>query len=239
MGQRKPISRETDAVDSSAMEEKDFDANERIAGFSLLSIKQAIQLVGIGEDRDDVKHVSTVLKCGRDQALGVLERLEQRGLLEKEAKRNRWKTTALGHKLAFYWHPPRTFRPAIRYGNEAIVVMEHCGSSPCSIWRCSSDQEPMFEEAQLNVALNPEYVGERLVEVEVMQLDEYQGERGGGGDSALAVHITADDARNMAAGLLKAAEHAERELARRAKKESVRQKRRVRGDVRAGKVRRG
>jgi len=49
----------------------------------------------------------------------------------------------------------------------------------------------MFQEAELNVAMNPEYDGERLMEVEVMQLDEYQGERGGGGESALAVHITA------------------------------------------------
>ena len=106
------------------MDEKDFDADERIAGFSLLSIRDAIQLVGLMEDQDDVKHLSTVLKCGRDQARGVLEKLEQRGLVERMSKRNRWKVTALGHKLAFDWHPPRTFRPAIRYGNEAIVVLE-------------------------------------------------------------------------------------------------------------------
>lgn len=219
------------------MEEKDFDANERIAGFSLLSIKQAIQLVGLMEDRDDVKHVSTVLKCGRDQARRILERLEERGLVEKTPKRNRWKTTALGHKLAFDWHPPRTFRPAIRYGTEAFVVSEHFAAAPCSIWRYSSDQEAMFEEAELNVAMNPEYDGERLIEVEVMQLDEYQGERGGGGESALAVHISAEDARNVAAGLLKAAEHAERELERRAKKESRRGKRKASRDLRGSKAR--
>jgi hypothetical protein len=219
------------------MEEEDFDANERIAGFSLLSIKQAIQLVGLMDDRDDVKHAATVLKCGRDQARCVLEKLEQRGLVEKTSKRNRWKMTALGHKLAFYWHPPRTFRPAIRYGNEAIVVLEDCGSAPCSIWRCSSDQDAMLEEAELNVALNPEYEGKRLVEVEVMQLDEYQGERGAGGDSALAVHVSPEDARSLAAGLLKAAALAERELGRRAKKGALREKRNVSGDVRTTKVR--
>ena len=219
------------------MDEKDFDADERIAGFSLLSIRDAIQLVGLMEDQDDVKHLSTVLKCGRDQARGVLEKLEQRGLVERMSKRNRWKVTALGHKLAFDWHPPRTFRPAIRYGNEAIVVLEHCADAPCSIWRHSSDQEAMFEEAELNVALNPEYEGERLIEVEVMQLDEYQGERGGGGESALAVHIGAEDARNLAAGLLKAAERAEREVARRAKKRSRGERRKVRGDARTDKAR--
>jgi hypothetical protein len=219
------------------MDEKDFDADERIAGFSLLSIRDAIQLVGLMEDQDDVKHVSAVLKCGRNQARGVLEKVEQLGLVERASKRNRWKVTALGHKLAFYWHPPRACRPAIRYGNEAIVVLEHCASAPCSIWRHSSDQEAMFEEAELNVALNPEYEGERLIEVEVMQLDEYQGERGGGGESALAVHISAEDARNLAAGLLKAAEHAEREVARRTKKMLRGERRGVRGNARTDKAR--
>jgi hypothetical protein len=156
--------------------EQDFDANERIAGFSLLSIRDAIQLVGLTVDHDDVRHVSTVLKCGRDQALHVLERLEQRGLLEKKGK-NRWKMTPIGHKLAFDWHPPRTLRPAIRHAKEPIVVLTHCADAPCSIWRCSPDGDAMFEDAELNVGLNPEYEGERLIEVEVMQLDEYQGEK--------------------------------------------------------------
>ena len=57
----------------SELDQESFDANERIAGFSLLNIRDAIRLVGITDDRDDVKHVSTVLKCGRDQAQHVLE----------------------------------------------------------------------------------------------------------------------------------------------------------------------
>jgi hypothetical protein len=85
--------------------------------------------------------------------------------------------------------------------------------------------------------MNPEYDGERLIEVEVVQLDEYQGELGGYGESALAVHISAEDARNMAAGLLKAAERAEQELERRARKGSRRERRRASRDVRGGKAR--
>jgi predicted transcriptional regulator len=213
----------------SAMEEKDFDANERIAGFSLLSVKKAIQLLAMSEDGDDVKHVSTALKCGRDQAQRVLEKLEERGLVEKTSKRSRWKTTALGVKLAFHWHPPRTFRPAIRYGNEAFVVSEHFASTECSIWRCSPDEEAMFEEAELHVAMNPEYEGERLIEVEVVQPDEYQGEIGGGGESALALHISPTAARTMATGLLNAAERAEHEVERRAKVTARREKRKAGG----------
>ena len=85
----------------------------------------------------------------------------------------------------------------------------------------------MFEEAELNLALNPEYAGERLIEIEIVQLDEYQGERGGGGESALAVHVSAEAARSLAAGLLKAAELAERETKRRAKAEARREKRKL------------
>jgi hypothetical protein len=205
------------------MEQKDFDANERIAGFSLLSVKRAIQFLGMNEDQSDAKHVSTVLGCGLAQARQVLERLEQRGLIEKTSKRNRWKTTPLGNELSFSWQPPRTFRPAIRHGTEAFVVSEHCADVPCWIWRCSPDEEAMFEEAELHVAMNPEYEGERLIEVEVVQPDEYQGESGGGGESALAVHVSPGDARALAAGLLKAAERAEHELVQRAKKRATRQ----------------
>lgn len=156
--------------------------------------------------------------------------------MEKAGKKNRWKTTALGHKLAFDWHPPRTLRPAIRYAKESIVVLTHCGDAPCSIWRSSPDGDAMFEEAELNLALNPEYEGARLIEVEVMQLDEYQGEKGGGGESALAVHVSAEAARSLAAGLLKAAELAERETERRAKTESRREKRKL-AAIRTRKVR--
>jgi len=208
-------------------DQEEFDANERIAGFSLLAIRDAIRFVGITDDRDDVKHVSTALKCGRYQAQHVLERLDQRGLVEKAARKGRWKTTALGHKLAFEWHPPRTLRPAIRHAKESIVVLTHCGDAPCSIWRSSPDGDAMFEEAELHLALNPEYEGERLVEVEVIQLDDYQGERSGGGESALAVHVSAEGARSLAAGLLKAAELAERETERRAKTQARREKRKV------------
>lgn len=203
------------------MDQKDFDANERIAGFSLL-VKRAIQFLGMKQEQSDAKHVSTVLGCGLEQARQVLERLEQRGLIERTAGRNRWRTTPLGNKLAYSWHPPRTFRPAIRHGTEAFVVSEHCADAPCWIWRSSSDEEVMFEEAELHVAMNPEYEGERLIEVEVVQLDEYQGESGGGGESALAVHVSPSDARALAAGLMKAADHAERELEQRAKKRARR-----------------
>jgi hypothetical protein len=40
---------------------EEFDANERIAGLSMLSIKRAMQWVGIMERRDDVDQVATAL----------------------------------------------------------------------------------------------------------------------------------------------------------------------------------
>jgi hypothetical protein len=40
---------------------EEFEANERIAGFSLLSIKHARTMVRIMEDRDDIAHVARSL----------------------------------------------------------------------------------------------------------------------------------------------------------------------------------
>ena|SRR5450432_2988929 len=91
----------------------EFHADERIAGLYLVAIKKALGWVGIMEDRDDVANVSEPLGCGPRQALRVLEELERRGFVTKMPKRNQWKTTEKGHRLAHRWVPPRRFRPAV------------------------------------------------------------------------------------------------------------------------------
>ena len=60
------------AVECGAMAE-DFDVVERVCGFSLVSIKSAVALVGIMDDRDDVRTVGTALHCHDHQALRVLK----------------------------------------------------------------------------------------------------------------------------------------------------------------------
>jgi len=187
----------------------------RLAGFSMVSIKRALLQVGIMDDRNDIQSVARTLECPRGQATRVLEELERSGLVTKTSKKKQWETTPKGHKLAFYWHPPRKFTPAIDRESDRGDINEGFAAVPCGIWRSSDDQEEMFEEAELNVSANSDYEGERLDEISVLQPDEYQGENAGSSTEALAVYLSPGDAREFANGVLKAVERAEAEVARR------------------------
>jgi|CZKU01.1.fsa_nt_gi hypothetical protein len=87
-----------------------FDANERIAGFSMLAIKGAVTWIGIMDDRDDLANVAQSLKCSKQQAARVLDELERRGFVTKAKKRNQWNTTPTGHKLAWDMAPAQKVR---------------------------------------------------------------------------------------------------------------------------------
>ena len=204
---------------------EEFDPNERIAGFSLLSIKHALTMVGIMEDRDDIAHVARSLGCPEQQAVRVLEELERRGLVTKGPKRKQWDTTKKGHRLVWYWHPPPVLRPAIEYEASRGSINEEFQAVPCSIWRYTEDEEEMFEDGELDVGIHVDYDTDRLIEINVSQIDQYQGESHGASTCELSVYISPTDAKNFVAGLQEAIERAEKEAALRVTKKAHRAKR--------------
>jgi hypothetical protein len=210
----------------------EFDPNDRIAGFSLLSIKRALTMVGIMEDRDDIAHVARELSCPPAQALRVLEELERRGLVTKGKKKRQWNTTQKGHQLVWYWHPPRILRPAIEYDAEPGSINRQCAAVACSILRYTQDEEEMFEEGELDVGIHVDYDTDRLIEINISQLDEYQGESNGAAVCELSVYISPAEAKAFVAGLHEAIERAEREAAQRATKRAREGKREERRSAR-------
>lgn len=198
----------------------EFDPDDRIAGFSLLSIKRALTMVGIMEDRDDIAHVARSLGCPQPQAIRVLEELERRGLVKRGSKKRQWDTTQKGHQLVWYWHPPRVLRPAIEYEAGPGSINRQCQAVPCSIWRYTKDEEEMFEDGELDVGIHVDYDTDRLIEINVSQIDEYQGESNGAATCELSVYISPTDARSFLAGLREAIERAEDEAAKRAAKQA-------------------
>jgi hypothetical protein len=117
------------------------------------------------------------LKCSRPQAARVLEELERRGFLTKAKKRNQWDTTprvtsspGTGTR--------REFTPAIEREEEPGIYNEGFAAVPCSVWRFTDDQGVVFEETELDVGTHVDYEGDRLVEINLSQRDEYQGEVG-------------------------------------------------------------
>jgi hypothetical protein len=204
---------------------EEFDPDERICGFSMLSIKRAMQLIGIMEDRDDVDHVADSLCCPPQQALRVLEELEQRGLVTKAQKKRQWDTTQKGHRLALHWHPPRVLRPAIEYEAGAGSINEQFKAVPCSIWRYTPDDDEMFEEGEIDVGVHVDYDHDRLIEINISQIDEYQGESNGAALCERSVYISPADARSFLSGLQEAIERAGKEAALRVTQKVHREKR--------------
>ncbi len=214
---------------------EEFDANDRVVGFSLLRIKRAMQWIGITEDRDDVDYVAEALGCPEPQALRVLEELEHRGLVTKAQRKRQWNTTQKGHRLALYWHPPRVLRPAIEYEAGPGSINEQFKAIPCSIWRHTPDQDEMFEEGELDVGIHVDYDTDRLIEINISQIDEYQGESNGSSVCERSVYISAADAKSLVAGLQKAIERAEAEAVVRANRKVREAKRREAKEARRAK----
>jgi DNA-binding IclR family transcriptional regulator len=100
------------------MSETEFNANEVVAGFPLLSIRHALQWVGVMPDRDDIKTVAEALKCSASQAERILETLEERGFVTKAPKKRQWDQTAEGYQLSRKWQPPRRLHPVIDRDDE-------------------------------------------------------------------------------------------------------------------------
>lgn len=190
----------------------EFDANERIAGFSLVRIKSALTHLGIRSDRDDARSIADVLECGRPQATVVLEELERRGLVARKGKG--WEKTPLGYGLANEWHPPRTVTPAVKRKPEPDVDGEIFETTRCAIER-SADEGETFEEAELDVGMSVHYEGERLVWIEVLRPDEYQGESADSAVGEISVYLTPTEAKAFAKGLQKAIVRAEAEVTQR------------------------
>jgi hypothetical protein len=107
--------------------------------------------------------------------------------------------------------PPAEVYPGDRARADRGDLNEGFANVPCAIWRSDDDGGEMFEEAELNVSINSDYEGDRLVEISVLQPDDYQGESGGSSTEAIAVYLSAGNARAFANGLLKAVERAEAE----------------------------
>jgi hypothetical protein len=82
----------------------------------------------------------------------------------------------------------------------------------------------VFEEAELDVGTHVDYEGDRLIEINLSQRDEYQGEVGGGGLTERSIYLSAGDATKFLEGLRTAIERCEKEVARRAAKEARREK---------------
>jgi hypothetical protein len=215
------------------MTEDDFDANERVAGFSLVSIKRALGWIGIMDDRDDIKSVVEALKCPPRQALRVLEELERRELITKTAKRNQWQTTPKGHRLAFYWLPPRRFIPAIERASRPVSGMGF-DSVRCGILRSTADGADMFEEAEIDPAMSVEHEGQRLVEINVTQPHDYD-EPHGGARIELSLYLSPAEAKAFVGGLQQAIEAADKETARRAAQKARQEKRAKTRRAEAGK----
>ena len=182
-------------------------------------------MVGIMDDRNDIDTVAGALGCPPQQALRVLEELERRGLVTTTNRRNQWDKTREGNRLAFYCHPPRRFTPVIDRPSEAGIYGVVFTHVPCSIWHSTDDEEVVLEEAEIDVALHVDYEGDRLIEINVNQPDEYQGDRSGSAETAMSLYITAADAKRLAAGLQEAIAKAEAETARRQAKRSRNAKR--------------
>jgi hypothetical protein len=198
------------------MKGEEFNANDRIGGFALTSIKRALTWVGISEERDDIDTVAEGLGCGRRQAVHVLEELEKHGFVTRTTKRDKWQCTSKGHQLVFQWQPPRRFLPAMTREDERVCG-ELFGGVACSILRVSGDGADLFEEARLEVGASVEYETDRLVEVLVQQPDDYD-HPDDSSQEALAVYLSVDAARTLADGLAKAVIRVEKELTRRAAK---------------------
>lgn len=193
--------------------EANFDANHRIAGFSLTSIKRAILHVGLMDDRDDIDTVAQYLNCGRRQAERVLEELEREQLVTRTSNPRQWKTTERGHALGFYWQPPRRFQPVIERESRG-GLNEMFGEAPCLILRSAAEQEDLFEEAFIEAGVFVEYEGDHLVEVSLIQPNDYE-EPAGGARIDTSIYLTPAAAKTLAESLRKSIEGAEREVARR------------------------
>jgi len=74
----------------------------------------------------------------------------------------------------------------------------------------------VFEEAELSVMVHAEYDTDRLIEIDIMQPDDYRGESAGSSLCDRCVYVSAKDARVSVAGLEKAIAKAEAEEKRRA-----------------------
>ena len=196
------------------MGEDEFDANDRVAGFSMVSVQRALSTVGFMDDRDDIKNVAEALACPPRQALRVLEELERRELVTKTAKSNQWKSTPKGFRLAFHWLPPRRFSPAIERASRSGTGTGF-ESVRCGILRSTEDGADVFEEAEIDPAMSVEYEGERLVEINVTQPNDYDHEYSSA-SVALSLYLSPSEAKIFAAALQEAIVAAEKETSRRA-----------------------
>lgn len=195
------------------MPETEFDANEVVAGFPLLSIRHALQWVGLMDDRDDIKSVAESLKCPNSQAERVLETLEERGFVTKTAKKRQWAQTPLGWRLSRTWQPPRRLHPVIERDDQGNATNQGFDTIPCFILRTEGDDD-VFEEADLDVGVWTEFESDKLIEINLTQPDDYDHR-----DSSQierSVYISVSDAKQFAKSLLEAIEYADKEIARRA-----------------------
>lgn len=195
------------------MSETEFNANEVVAGFPLLSIRHALQWVGVMPDRDDIKTVAEALKCPASQAERILETLEERGFVTKAPKKRQWDQTAQGYRLSRGWQPPRRLHPVIERDDENNATNYGFETVQCFVLRTKEDDD-VFEEADLDVGVFTEYESDKLVEINLSQPDDY--ERRNGAQIERSVYLSVSDAKQFAKGLQEAIEYAEKELTRRA-----------------------
>ena len=191
----------------------ELDASDRIAGFGLGSVKAALKRVAFSGDHV-LTSVGEALGCGPVQATRVLDELGRRGFVKKGERPGQWVNTEKGHRLAYYWAPPRRFRPAIERDDADSPMNQGLEDVPCLLLRGTDDDEDHFEEARIEAGFLTEYDGDHLVEVNIVQPEDYDAPSGG--IIELSAYISPSRARALAVGLLKAADLADAEISRRA-----------------------
>lgn len=196
------------------MADVDLDATRMIGGFPLPEIKRALCLVGINEDRNDLTHAASRLKCGTKQARRVLDDLVDQGFVSKARKRNQWDLTDTGRDLVYRWQPPRRFVPAI--DRDGPTRNEMTESVPCLILRSTDANNDVFEEALVEVGISDDFETDAVIEFSVHQPDMYN-DSDGSGVVAMIACVSIADAKKYAQGLERAIAKAESNEARRAK----------------------
>lgn len=202
----------------------EIDPNERIGGFALPKVQRALGLVGLLDDRDDIKTVADTLQCPRGQAHGVLEALERKGFVKPTAKKNQWEKTREGTIFAWQWKAPRQLTPAIEREHPTGQGNQGFESVCCSIWRSDPDDTVMFEEGVADATCWVDYEGDRLVELSVTQPSDPESPFEGG-TIECSIYLSPAEARKLISGMQEAIAAAEKEIALRAKADARRAER--------------
>lgn len=192
----------------------DFDMAETVAGYPLVKIKHALSTVGLLDDRNDVAIVADSLGCSRPKAARVLGSLQLRGFVTPGEKKNQWRLTALGRRLAYQWRPPPKLEPATALADvDGATISEVLGAVRCSVLRAQGDDDA-FEEAEIHVGICVAFASPRVLEVSVEIPDDLENPDSGSTSETIA-YLGLTEAKRLTRMLQRAIRRGEAEIARR------------------------